>query len=88
MVKFLKWLISLLEKDEEPTPDLVDYGSGYTARRLIDGRYAFEVDGEGLDLKHFGLTWPKEDFYWNECIADNLKSLDKVAKTIMASRGV
>lgn len=76
-----------------PTPEAatpasvspIDYGHGYVAKQLIDGRWVLWFGGHGCDLKCPGYIWRPGTRFWQDCIG-TFGEVDRHAKEIMAAR--
>ena len=78
------------EKEPPPveTPPLpTNYGYGYEAREMVDGRWVLWHNGRACDLKSHSYAWEPGTRFFPDCIGTR-KEIDAVAKQIMASRGV
>ena len=94
MKSIFMWLLystKLIKKQEPYAPDFIEYGYGYRGRKLLDGRYVLEKEGEdeALDLvSHRCHKWPAHSEFYTDCMAPNAKALNKIAKKALARRGI
>ena len=71
-------------------PATIDFGHGYTGRRLIDGSYVLEAkDIKGaIDLMDPHMFWKPSHRQYKWCIAKSEKVFRKKALKAMVRRGV
>ena len=73
-----------------PVDPKLDFGHGFTARQLINGKWVLEVDGKGVDMQYPDrtYTWKPGDVYYPHCWIDSYDELVTKAKHAMAQRGI
>jgi hypothetical protein len=71
-----------------PVDVATDFGFGYKARQLVDGRWVLEFGKKAVDRRVPFYAWTPDSAHYKDCIFATLEEVQKESKALMASRGV
>jgi hypothetical protein len=71
----------------QTAPD-VDFGGGFVARQLCNGKWVLEKGGKAFDLKTPPFRWKAGRRFYSDCMASSFRELEGQVKDIMARQGL